>query len=466
MIVDDAYDAGSDMDERTERATTGRAGRGTHGRAGAVLVLGAMLASAFAVIVLSQSIAPQEAAAGATRAKVKYCTRHRHPRGCITVPNSAIRPRKINEQGSQTLTPAGVENGGGLGGGPGNHRDTALAWALTQRNLKRWAWRCECFVEEAYGTRMIFTTAAAAASRLALHHDAVKLAPPGSLVYFAADKYNQRYGHVGLSLGHGRMISALSRVAVTDVTHSKYWRKLYLGWVDAPTTWPGRIPPPPGATTTDAEAVIRLTAPAPGQTVSGTVALTATATGIHGVVFNAYYATDPLNADTRGWHEIGAATPHGDIWTRDWDTASVRDQGFGPWGTVNIAATVLDAAGQRTGTRDYRRLSIDNSTGSKQPDAHVFSVHNTCRDGNCGLIIRETPSTTATQLGVLYDGATANIRCQTVGTLVTGMEGSNDVWDQIDLGGGSGYVADLYMDTPGGEVPQPHRHFSPAIPKC
>ena len=100
------------------------------------------------------------------------------------------------------------------------------------------------------------------------------------------------------------------------------------------------------------------------------------------------------------------------------------------------------------------------------PADHVFHVHNTCRDGACGLRVRQDPSITANQIGVIYDGGAANIRCQTVGTLVTGIEGSNDVWDQIDFGGGIGYVADLYMDTPGGEVPQPHRHFTAAIPKC
>jgi hypothetical protein len=183
------------------------------------------------------------------------------------------------------------------------------------------------------------------------------------------------------------------------------------------------------------------------------------------VVFDAYYATDPSNPGTRGWHELGDATSQGLIWTFDWNTASVPDQGYGPWGTVNIAATARDASRQRTGTRDYRRVSIDNTTGSMSM-ARIFHVHNTCRDGACGLIVRQAPSTSANQIGVLYDGAAANIRCQTVGTLVTGIEGSNDVWDQIDFGGGIGYVADLYMDTPGGEVPQPHRHFSPSIPKC
>jgi hypothetical protein len=69
-------------------------------------------------------------------------------------------------------------------------------------------------------------------------------------------------------------------------------------------------------------------------------------------------------------------------------------------------------------------------------------------------------------IGTLNDGAAANVRCQTIGGMVSGGEGSNDVWDQIDYAGGIGYVADLYMDTPGTETPQPHRHFTPGIPRC
>jgi NlpC/P60 family len=305
-------------------------------------------------------------AAAMPRHKV-YCSRHHHPHGCIAVPKSAKRPSRVSQQGSDALTPLDVENGGGLGGGPGNHRYTALAWARTQRNLKRWAWRCERFVEEAYGTRSKFPTAAAAASSVELHRGPITSAPRGSLVYFAADKYNQRYGHVGLSVGGGSMISALTHVAITDVARSRYWRDLYLGWADAPATWPGRIPPPPGPTTTDPGSTVRFTAPAFGQTVSGTVPLLATVTGAGGVVFDAYYATDPRDAATRGWHPLGGATRQGDIWTFEWNTASVPDQGYGPWGTVNVAATALDASGARTGTRDYRRVSIDNTTGSTPP---------------------------------------------------------------------------------------------------
>jgi hypothetical protein len=290
-----------------------------------------------------------------------YCTRHHHPHGCVKVPPAARRPQGVNQQGSSVLTPSDVENGGGLGGGPGNHRDIALQWARSQTGDARWRWRCERFVEEAFGTRGRFPTARAAAKGLHLHRGSIASAPAGSLVYFAADRYNQGWGHVGVALGGGKMLSALSQVTTTDVAKSRYWRGLYLGWADAPADWPGRIPPPPGPTTEDPTVSVRITAPALGSPQSGVVPLLAGASGAGGIEFQAYYATDPRSPLSRDWHVLGTATSRGDSWGLDWDTTTVPDQGAVAWGTVNIAAIALDAAGHRTGTRDYRRISIANA---------------------------------------------------------------------------------------------------------
>ncbi len=99
---------------------------------------------------------------------------------------------------------------------------------------------------------------------------------------------------------------------------------------------------------------------------------------------------------------------------------------------------------------------------------HIYHVHNTCADNSCGLLVETAPGSHfgGKVIGTLKDGTAVNIRCQTVGGLVTGGEGSNDVWDQIDYGGGIGYVADLYIDTPGDEKAQAHRYFTSSIPKC
>ncbi len=49
-----------------------------------------------------------------------------------------------------------------------------------------------------------------------------------------------QYGHVGLSLGNGRMVSAVQTVRLDDVRSDPHWSSNYLGCAQAPTTWPGR----------------------------------------------------------------------------------------------------------------------------------------------------------------------------------------------------------------------------------
>ena len=415
------YSQRCNMDTRRPSAKERRWGRDL-----AVVVIAlvaSLVAAAPPAIALEQPGERAQAAGG----KVKYCTRHRRPRGCVRVPKKAVRPKRVNQQGNESLTPSDVENGGGLGGGPGHHRATALAWTRTQLGFKRWAWRCERFVEEAYGTRGQFPTAVAAAAELTLHRGSIASAPPGSLVYFAADRYNRGYGHVGLSVGRGKMISALDEVTVTDVAHSRYWRRLYVGWADAPASWPGRLPPPPGPTTFDPGVTVRFTAPAAGQTVGGTISLAATVTGARGVVFDAYYATDPRDASTRGWHPLGAGRLQDDSWTLDWNTALVPDQGFGAWGTVNLAATALTATGRRTGTRDYRRVSIDNTTGSSPPPPPPGTTFAETTGGDTQTW-SDYSSAGGTQGQTILENETVQVSCRLMGLVV--MDG-NPWWYRL-----------------------------------
>lgn len=306
---------------------------------------------------------PSRASAGSTkRPPVHYCNSHGQPKGCIAVPKAAKRPPKsVNEQGGPTLTPPEVADGGGLGGGPDEGRSSALEWARTQLGSTIWAYRCERFVEEAYGTRYIFVSAWDAAQHLALHHAAIATAPPGALVFFGPDSANKGYGHVGISLGGGKMISALETVQITDVPQSRYWSSLYRGWAYAPTSWPGRIPPPPASTSPLVSSAVQITAPAFGSTVSGVVTLEAGASNVNGVAFEAFYATEPSNSQTVGWHLLGDSTLQSGSWAFEWNTSAIPDQGNTLWGTVNLAAIALNASGELTGTRDYRRITIDNS---------------------------------------------------------------------------------------------------------
>ncbi len=159
------------------------------------------------------------------------------------------------------------------------------------------------------------------------------------------------------------MISALATVQITNITKSRYWSTLYRGWAYPPVSWPGRIPPPPAPTGPLISSAVQITAPAFNSTVSGKITLEAAAQNVSGVAFKAYYATEPTNAQTLGWHPVGNATLQSGSWALEWNTASVPDQGNAQWGTVNIAAIALNDRGELTGTRDYRRITINNNGG-------------------------------------------------------------------------------------------------------
>lgn len=110
----------------------------------------------------------------------------------------------------------------------------AIVWAEHRRGSAAWAWYCERFVENAFTTRGRYETAWEAALDLGLRAGP---APRGTLVFFYPDATNHGYGHVGISLGGGRMISALARVTESAIAGSRYWSALYAGWAPAPASW-------------------------------------------------------------------------------------------------------------------------------------------------------------------------------------------------------------------------------------
>src|SRR4051794_24376823 len=117
------------------------------------------------------------AAAFADAAGRVYCTRHQHPRGCIKIPTEAKRPTHRKQQPQRIVDGDDLANGGGVGGGPGDHTEPALAWADSQRKLTRWAWYCELFVEEAFGTQRVYDSAMAAQRAMTLHRESITKAP-------------------------------------------------------------------------------------------------------------------------------------------------------------------------------------------------------------------------------------------------------------------------------------------------
>ena len=450
-----------------------------------MLVAAAMMATAG---IGSDGNGSLASAATATKKKAKtalakrpYCSKSRRTR-CVKVPAGARRPAGISPQGA---VPTDTPNAGGVGGDddPAGRRREALAWAKTQLRSTRWAWRSERFVEVAYGTSDQFPSAAAAAATLTLKdRSAPQNAPAGTLMYFAKSKYNRKFGHVGISLGDGRMISALRTVSTTNVRRSTFWRNLYRGWTDAPTRFPGRIPPPPfDLPSFNQDAVVRVTAPASSAIVGGDkVELLATTNDAADVVFDAYYATNPAEPTTRRWHSLGSADPEDGAWKFVWDTTTIPGSTVQPSPTVTIAAIIVDAQGRRSAVRDYRRVLVDNvrppQTGTTmgQPTTStplVITVDNRVTNGsgmredttpvrlttkpwiNCGSRACNIVGTERSSGGT-YDAAI----CQTVGERTTnGHDGSSaddanpELYEStryygVRLGDGTfGYVSEVWI---------------------
>jgi len=173
--------------------------------------------------------------AGSGRTPTAICSMaHPHAADCIPIPSDAIRPAGAPEQGGPR-TPSGPAVP------PDERARGAVDWALAALRATGWTRFCEGFVESAYGTRGNFKSAAKLAASLTLQRGP---APYGALVFFRAD-WGNKYGHVGISLGGDRMISALFRVEITSIAKSPYWTHQYIGWSYAPPSWPGRAPTNP-----------------------------------------------------------------------------------------------------------------------------------------------------------------------------------------------------------------------------
>ena len=118
--------------------------------------------------------------------------------------------------------------GGDIGAAPGSQN--AIAWAMSRQGQGGWAGWCERFVENAFGTGGRYPSAWAAAQAMTTNAGgSMANAPAGSIMFFKPHASNGGFGHVGISLGNGQMISATNNgPEVTGINN--YWAGLYHGW--------------------------------------------------------------------------------------------------------------------------------------------------------------------------------------------------------------------------------------------
>src|SRR5215471_18181811 len=102
-------------------------------------------------------------------------------------------------------------------------------WALNQLGAQNYHNLCERFIENAYGTSSRYASAAAASGDLMNNTDPSQ-ADVGDLVFFRPDASNGGYGHVGIYLGNGEMVSATNGGITRDSINSPYWKNLLVGF--------------------------------------------------------------------------------------------------------------------------------------------------------------------------------------------------------------------------------------------
>lgn len=180
-------------------------------------------------------------------------------------PVNRLSRRKQNGRGGPRVDE--VVNDG-LGGDAGGRAEGSIAWALARQGDTSYYFWCLKFVANAFGVNAAgYATAQAAANALGVRDRAAGpgAAPRGALVFFRYVSEGVSYGHVGISLGDGRMVHAVRTVRVEALGP---WAGSYLGWAYPPASWPGRFiaaTPPPAPTPAPAPAPAPTT-PSPAPT--------------------------------------------------------------------------------------------------------------------------------------------------------------------------------------------------------
>lgn len=133
----------------------------------------------------------------------------------------------------------------------------ALAWAQTRLGQTRYATLCLGFVEDAYerGNDIQvdgYATAKEAADGYKAQDDS-NVPPRGALVFYdwwgAINGTEKNWGHVGISLGDGRVIHALAEVRIDPIRdvvallppHEAHPSR-YIGWVPTEVVLVGSVP--------------------------------------------------------------------------------------------------------------------------------------------------------------------------------------------------------------------------------
>lgn len=111
----------------------------------------------------------------------------------------------------------------------------AIDWALAQSGRADYYTWCLKFVANAFNSQ--YSGYNSPVQMISARGVRRGVPPVGSMVMFGAARGN-KWGHVGIYLGDGKMISAWKTVVITSMSRFQNYR----GWQPAPAVWPGRVP--------------------------------------------------------------------------------------------------------------------------------------------------------------------------------------------------------------------------------
>lgn len=159
---------------------------------------------------------------------------------CTTRPNAKRSARclksKTRKNQDSTRGPAFVKDFARAGSGAdATAAQGAIDWALAQGGRSDYYTWCLKFVANAFNSQ--YSGYNSPVQMISARAERRGKPPIGSLVMFGAARGNA-WGHVGIYLGGGKMISAWKTVVITSISRFPNYR----GWQPAPAVWPGRVP--------------------------------------------------------------------------------------------------------------------------------------------------------------------------------------------------------------------------------
>jgi len=118
-----------------------------------------------------------------------------------------------------------------------------IDWAENQKDKTNWYGYCTAFVQDSFKTYFRFGSANALMNYLIGSNlfcsDKSVIPPTGTLVFFSAIEPYKKYGHVGISVGDGKVIHSYDKVRTDSINTIENLNYIdsYLGWAYPPKEW-------------------------------------------------------------------------------------------------------------------------------------------------------------------------------------------------------------------------------------